>query len=59
MIDDAQSNKSEWSMPWILSLSPTKNLQTNSIINAAQMLLKRGNALVGGKNVNSELTNSF
>ena len=70
VIDDSQSGKSEWPTSWIPSLNMTQSDKailkssnawlSDSIINAAQLLLKRGNALVGGlQNVNFGLTNSF
>ena len=70
VIDDSQSGKSEWPTSWIPSLNMTQSDKailkssnawlSDSIINAAQLLLKRRNALVGGlQNVNFGLTNSF
>ena len=69
MIDDSQSG-SEWPTSWIPYLHMTQSDKailessnawlSDSIINAAQLLLKRGNAPAGGlQNVNFGLTDSF
>ena len=70
VIADSQSGKSEWPTSWIPSLNMTQSDKailkssnawlSDSIINAAQLLLRRGNVLVGGlQNVNFGLTSSF
>ena len=70
VIADSQSGKSEWPTSWIPSLNMPQSDKailkssnawlSDSIINAAQLLLRRGNALVGGlQNVNFGLTSSF
>jgi hypothetical protein len=68
--DNCAPSTSQWPTSWIPDLNITQADKdiltsscawlTDSIVNAAQMLIKRGNALVSGlQNVNLGLTNTF